>query len=75
MKSVYKIRKTIITWRFIASEFIDFMVSSKHISASHRLKCLLDTFFLLGILQTNSVVAAVEVQILFDFSYSVFQVL
>ena len=43
------------------SEFIDFMISSKDISASQRLKCSLDIFFLLGILQTNSVVAAVEV--------------
>ena len=31
------------------SEFIDFMISSKDISDSQRLKCLLDIFFLLGI--------------------------
>ena len=34
------------------------MISYKDISASQRLKCLLDIFFQLGILQTNSVVAA-----------------
>ena len=43
------------------SEFIDFTISSKDIKASQRLKCSLDIFVLLGILQTNSVVAAVEV--------------
>ena len=43
------------------SEFIDLMISSKDISASQRLKCSLDFFFLIGILQTNSVVAALEV--------------
>ena len=43
------------------SEFIDFMILSKDISASQRLKCLLDIFFLLGILLRNSVVSAVEV--------------
>ena len=45
----------------LVSEFIDFMISSKDISASQRLKYSLDIFFLLGILQTNSIVAAVEV--------------
>ena len=39
------------------------MISSKDISVSQRLKCSLDIFFLLGILQTNSVVAAVEVHL------------
>ena len=34
------------------------MISSKDISASQRLKFLLDIFFLLGILQTNLVAAA-----------------
>ena len=42
---------------------LDFMISSKNISASPRLKRSLDIFFLLGILQTNSVVAAVEVHL------------
>ena len=45
----------------LVSEFIDFMISSEDISASQRLKYSLDIFFLLGILQTNSIVAAVEV--------------
>ena len=45
----------------LVSEFIDFMISSKDISASQRLKYSLGIFFLLGILQTNSIVAAVEV--------------
>ena len=40
------------------SEFIDFVIS-----ASQRLKCSLDIFFLLEILQTKSVVAAVEVHL------------
>ena len=43
------------------SETVDFMFSSKDISASQRLKCSLDIFFLLRILLRNSVVAAVEV--------------
>ena len=43
--------------------FTDFMISSKDLSASQRLKCSLDIFFLLGILQTNSVVAAVEIHL------------
>ena len=37
------------------------MISSKDISATQKLKCSLDIFFLLGIVQTNSVIAAVEV--------------
>ena len=45
------------------SEFIEFLISSKDISVSQRLKCSLDIFFPLGILQTNSVVAAVEVDL------------
>ena len=45
----------------LVSEFIDFMISSEDISASQRLKYSLDIFFLLAILQTNSIVAAVEV--------------
>ena len=45
------------------SEFIDFMILSKDISASQRLKCSLDAFFLLRILQTNLVVEAVEVHL------------
>ena len=45
------------------SEFIDFMILSKDILASQRLKCSLDAFFLLRILQTNSVVEAVEVHL------------
>ena len=47
----------------LVSEFIDFMISSEDISASQRLKYSLDIFFLLGILQTNSIVAAVEVHL------------
>ena len=39
------------------------MISSKDIYASQRLKCSLDIFFMLGILQTPSVVAAVEVHL------------
>ena len=54
---------TIITWSFIVSEFIDFMILSKDISASKRLKCSLYLFFLLGILQASSVAAAVEVHL------------
>ena len=41
------------------SEFIDFMISSKDISLSQRLKCSLDILFLLRILVANSVVAAI----------------
>ena len=37
------------------------MISSKDISALQRLKCSVDIFFLLGILETNSVLVAVEV--------------
>ena len=37
--------KATITWRFIISEFIYFMISSKDISASQILKCSLDIFF------------------------------
>ena len=55
MKSVYKI--------LLYSEFIDFMISSEDISASRRLHCSLDIFFLLEILPTNLVVAAVEVHL------------
>ena len=46
-------------------EFIDFMISSRDISASQRLKWLKikDILFLLGILQANSVVAALEVHL------------
>ena len=43
--------------------FTDFMISSKDLSVSQRLKCSLDIFFLLGILQTNSVAAAVEIHL------------
>ena len=55
--------KAIITWGFIISEFIDFMISSKDISATQILKCSLDIFFLFGISRKNSVVAAVEVHL------------
>ena len=37
------------------------MISSKDISASQRLKCPLDIFYLLGILLRNSELATVEV--------------
>ena len=43
------------------------MISPKDISASQRLKCSLHIFFLLGILQTNSAVAAVEFQLVQSF--------
>ena len=39
------------------------MIAFKDISASQRLKYSLDIFFLSGNLQTNSVVAAVEVHL------------
>ena len=55
--------KAIITWGFIISEFIDFMISSKDISDSQILKCSLDIFCLLGIFRKNSIVAAVEVRL------------
>ena len=62
---------TFVLWRVtgyfrFSSNFacLYFMISSKDISASQRLKCSLDIFFLLGSLQTNSVVAAVEVHLL-----------
>ena len=42
---------------------LDFMISSKNILATPRLKRSLDIFFMLGILQTNSLVAAVEVHL------------
>ena len=45
----------------------DFMISSKDLSASQRLKCSLDILFLLGILQINSVVAAVEIHLVQSF--------
>ena len=45
------------------------MNSSKDISASQRLTCFLDIFFLLGILKTNSVVAAVEVHLVYSFFF------
>ena len=43
------------------------MISSKDISASQKLKYSLDIFFLLGILQTNSIVAAVKVHLVQSF--------
>ena len=50
--------KAIISWRFINFRILWFhlnlMVSSKEISASQRLKCSLDIFFMLGILLRNS---------------------
>ena len=51
--------KAIISWRFIISFRIlcfhlNLMISSKDISASQRLKCSLDIFFMLGILLRNS---------------------
>ena len=51
--------KAIISWRFIISFkilsfHINLMISSKDISASRRLKCSLDIFFMLRILQRNS---------------------
>ena len=51
--------KAIISWRFIISFKIlsfrlNLMISSKDISASRRLKCSLDIFFMLGILLRNS---------------------
>ena len=52
------------------SEFTDFMISSKDISAPQRLKCSLDIFFLLEILQTNSLVAVVEVHVVESFIIS-----
>ena len=63
MKSVNKfLLKVIITYRLLfVSEFIDFMISSEDVSASQRLKCSLDIFFLLGISLINSVVATVAV--------------
>ena len=50
---------TIISWRFIICFGIlwfhlNLMISSKDISASQRLKCSLDIFFMLGILLSNS---------------------
>ena len=52
--------KAIITCRFIICFRIlwfhlNFIISSKDISASQRLKCSLDIFFMLGILLRNSV--------------------
>ena len=63
MKSVNKfLLKVIITYRLLfVSEFIDFMISSEDVSASQRLKCSLDIFFLLVISLINSVVATVAV--------------
>ena len=51
--------KAIISWRFIICFRIlwfhlNLMISSKDISSSQRLKCSLDNFFMLGILQGNS---------------------
>ena len=40
------------------SEFLDYMISSKDISASQRLKCLWDILFLLVTFLRHSVVAA-----------------
>ena len=56
------------------SKFIDFMISSKDISASQRLEGSLDFFFLLGILLTNSVVAAVELCLVQSFSQVFLQI-
>ena len=54
--------KTIISRRFIdCFRICKFMISSKDISASQRLKCSLDIFFLLRNLLRNSVVANVEI--------------
>ena len=59
----FAVRPSLHGGLLFVSEFIDFMIVSKDISASQGLKCSLDIFFLLGILQTNSVVAAVEVHL------------
>ena len=67
MKSVQNsaVRPSLPGSLLFVSEFIDFMISSRDISASQRLKWLKikDILFLLGILQTNSVVAALEVHL------------
>ena len=67
MKSVQSsaVRPSLPGSLLFVSEFIDFMISSRDISASQRLKWLKikDILFLLGILQTNSVVAALEVHL------------
>ena len=44
------------------------MISSKDISTSQRLNCLLDIFFMLGILLRNSEVTTVEVCLKYSFS-------
>ena len=65
MKSVQNsaVRPSLPGSLLFVSEFIDFMISSRDISASQRLKCSLDIFFPLGILETNLVVAAAEVHL------------
>ena len=56
---------TVTAYFLFSSNFacLSFMISSKNISASERLKFSSDIFFLLGIFQTNSVVAALEVHL------------
>ena len=51
--------KGIVTGKSIIS--IVFMISSKYISTLQRLNCLLDIFFLLGILLRSLVVAVLKV--------------
>ena len=65
MKSVQSsaVRPSLPVGLLFVSEFVDFMISSKDISVTQRLKCSLDILFLLVILQTNSVVAALEVHL------------
>ena len=59
--------ESLVIYRF-SSNFacLYFMISSKDIPASQRLKC---SFFLLGIFQTNSVVVAVEVHLVQSFIF------
>ena len=51
-----------MTWKFIICfRTYRFNEISKGISASQRLECSLDVFFLFGILLGNSLITAVEV--------------
>ena len=58
---IFCLRPSITGDLLFVSEFIDFIISSKDISASKRLKCSLDIFVLLENLLRNSVVATAEV--------------
>ena len=53
MSIISAVRPSLPGGLLFVSEFVDFMISSKDISASQRLKCSLDIFFLLGIFRTN----------------------